>query len=187
MAVGIIRCEEVPLFAELLDQGLSNRVGVHRGGVADAEDVPRTAASGDRIGMAAGYDVQHLLLAGDLRDRNRYAGIDVADDEADLVAFDQLARLLHAGADVIGGVLDQELDRPAQNAALLVDILDGIFSADEFALRDGGVNAGEGIDQSDPDRGFAPGLDDEGRCNLRRSNDSAGFQNGAPIDRKTAL
>ena len=112
--------------------------------------------------MAAGDDVQHLLLAGDLRHRDRDAGIDVADDEADLVALDQLARLLHAGADVVGGVLDQELDRPAQNAALLVDLLDGKFGADHLVLRERGINAGQRIDHSDPDRRFASGLDDEG-------------------------
>ena len=112
--------------------------------------------------MTAGHDMEHLLLAGDLRHRDRNAGIDVADDEAHLIAFDQLPRLLHSGADIIGGVLDQELDGPAQNAALLVDLLGGEFCSHHLALSDCGINPGQRIDHSDPYRRFASGLDDEG-------------------------
>jgi hypothetical protein len=96
----------------------------------------------------------------DYRDRN--TGIHVADDEAHLVALDQLPRLLHPGADIIGGVLDQKFDRPVQNAALLVDLLGGEFCAYYFALCDRGVNAGQRIHHSDLNRGFAAGFDDEG-------------------------
>jgi hypothetical protein len=47
-----------------------------------------------------------------LRDRGRDAGIDVADHEIHLIALDQLACLLHASANVVGRVFDQE-PRPA--------------------------------------------------------------------------
>src|SRR5450432_646158 len=51
-----------------------------------------------------------FLFGCDLRDRSRNARIDVANHEGDLIALDQLARLLHAGADVIGGILHQQFD-----------------------------------------------------------------------------
>jgi len=79
-----------------------------------------------------------------------------------LIALDQLARFLHAGADVVGRVFDQKLDRSAQNAALLVDLLGGEFGAHHFALRNRGIDSGQGINHADPHRRFAAGLDDEG-------------------------
>ena len=56
----------------------------------------------------------------------------------------------------------RQLDRPAENAALLVDLLGGEFGSHHFALGDRGINAGQGIDHADLDRCFAAGLDDEG-------------------------
>ena len=58
--------------------------------------------------------MQHPLLVADLGDGLGDAGIHVADEESDLIALDQLARLLHAGADVVRRVFDQELDRSSR-------------------------------------------------------------------------
>jgi hypothetical protein len=113
--------------------------------------------------MAAADDVQHFLFAGNLCNRRRDAGIDVADDEAHLIALDQLVGFLHAGADVVGGVFNQQLDLAAEDAALLVDLLDGVFGTHHLALRDRRVNAGQGIDKSDLHRSVGQGLNDEGR------------------------
>ena len=77
-----------------------------------------------------------------------------------------LSRLLHAGADVVGGVLDQELDRAAENAALLVDLGLGVFGALDLALRQRRQNAGQRIDHAD----------------LHRLSPRALMMNGAPID-----
>jgi len=63
--------------------------------------------------MAARHDVKDFLLGGHLRHRIGDAGVNVAEDYGDLVAVDQLSRLLHAGADIIGRILNQELDRTA--------------------------------------------------------------------------
>jgi len=128
---------------------------------------------GDRIGMSTRDDVQDLLFAGDLRHRDRNAGIDVADDEADLIAFNQLAGFLHAGADVVGGVFDQKLDRPAENAAVFVDFFGGEFGSHHLALCNRSIGAGDRIDHADPDRRFAAGFDDEGGRELHCSNGSA--------------
>ena len=88
-------------------------------------------------------------------------GIDVADHEVDAVALDQLARLLHAGADVVGGVLDQQFDLASENAALGVDLRDGVFGAHHLVAGRRGINAGQGIDHADPDWSFPARLNDE--------------------------
>ena len=64
------------------------------------------------------------------------AGVDVADDEIDLIALDQLARLLHAGADIVRGVLHQQFGLSPEDAALLVDVLGREFGAVQLALGD---------------------------------------------------
>ena len=109
--------------------------------------------------MTAGNDVQDLLLGGDLGDRGRDARIDVADHEVDLVALDQLARLLHAGADVIGGIFHQQFDLASENAALGVHLLDGELGSHHLVAGRRGVDAGERIDHAHPDRASrrAPG------------------------------
>jgi len=106
--------------------------------------------------------VQNLLLGGHLSHRLGDTRVHVADDEADLVAVDQLAGLLHPGTDVIRRVFDQELDLAAQHAALGIDVVDRKPRADHFVLRDRRIYAGQRIDHADLYRGFAAGLDDEG-------------------------
>ena len=131
--------------------------------------------------MAAGNDVQHLLLRRDLRDRRGNAGIDVADHEVDAVALDQLARLLHAGADVIGGVLDQQLDLASENAARGVDLRDGVLGAHHLVAGGCGVSAGQGVDHADPDWRFPARLNDERRSDLERT------QRGGALDQRAAI
>ena len=71
--------------------------------------------AGDRVGMAARNDVQDFLFVGHLRHRQRERGIDVAEQKIDLVAVDQLARLLHRRAGVAaGGILDDQFDVAAR-------------------------------------------------------------------------
>ena len=100
----------------------------------------------------------------------------------DLVALDQLARLLHAGADVVCGILHQELDRAPQHAALGVDLLDGKLCADQFVLRHGGINPRERIYHADADRRFAARRDDERRRDLKGTGCGGAFEHGATIE-----
>ena len=95
---------------------------------------------------------KHLLFIGHLRHGVGDAGIHVAEDDIDLVAVDQLARLLHAGADIVGRILDQKLDLTAENAALLIDFGVGVFGAVDLALRQRRQHAGQRIDHADLDR-----------------------------------
>ena len=116
--------------------------------------------------MAAGNDVQDFLFGGNLGDRRRDAGIDVADHEVDLIPLDQLARLLHAGADVVGGIFHQQFDLSPENAAFGVDLLDRELGSHHLVAGWRCVDAGEWIDHADPDRRFAARGDDKGGRHL---------------------
>src|SRR6185437_6175072 len=107
---------------------------------------------------------------------------DVADHEVDAVALDQLAGLLHAGADVVGGVLDQQFDLAAEDAALGVDLLDGEPGAHHLVAGGRGVNTGQGIDHAHLDRGFTARLDDEGRGELERAERGGALDQGAAVE-----
>ena len=123
-----------------------------------------------------------------LRHRERQRRIDVAEQEVDLVALDQLARLLHGGAGVAAGrILDQQLDLAAENAALGVDLLDRQLAADQFVLAERGVGAGQRIVEADLDRVGGAGADDErtgelgGGKDRPRFDESTAVYAGAPI------
>ena len=63
---------------------------------------------GDRVGMTAGHDVQCMQLARHFAKGDRHRRIDIAEQKVDLVALDQLARLLHRDAGIgTGRILDQ--------------------------------------------------------------------------------
>src|SRR5208282_3948083 len=98
--------------------------------------------------------------------------VHVPDEELDAVAFDQLARLLHAGADVVGRILDQELNLAAEHAAL---------DADQLVLRHRGIDPGERIDHADLDRVGGARRPDEGRGDLSETDDGAGLDDGAAV------
>ena len=87
--------------------------------------------AGHRIGVAAGNDMQHLGLVRHFAEGERHRRIDVAEQEVDFVAVDQLVRLLHRGAGIgAGRILDQEFDLAAENAALGVDLVDRQLAPD---------------------------------------------------------
>ena len=87
-----------------------------------------------------------------LRHGERQRRVHVAEQEIDLVAVDQLARLLHRNAGVAAGrILDEELDRPAENAALGVDLLERQLAADQLVLAERGVGAGQRVVEADLD------------------------------------
>ena len=70
----------------------------------------------------------------------------------DLVAVDQLARLLHRDASVRAGrILDHELNPTAEDAALGVDLVKGHLAADELVLAQRRISAGQRIVEPDLD------------------------------------
>src|SRR6516165_4789071 len=183
MAERVVRRNEVPFLAVLVEQQFGNGVGLHLRRVTHAIDVPVAILAGDAVGVAAGDNVQHLLLVRYLGDGERDPRIHIAYEELDAVAFDQLARLLHASADIIGRVLDQELNLAAEHATLGVDLLDSVFNADQFILRHRSVDAGKWIDHADLDRIGGTRQPYEGRGDLGETGDSAGFDDNAAVYR----
>ena len=77
------------------------------------------------------YDMQDPLFVRDLSHGEGERGIGVAEQEIDLVAFDQLARLHDRSPGVSARrILDDQLDRTAENAALGVDGVDRHLATD---------------------------------------------------------
>ena len=132
--------------------------------------------------------MEHALLEGDIRHRLRQPRVDVADEEVDLVALDQLVGLLHRDGGVgAGRILDQQLDLAAEDAALGVDLVDRELGADQFVLAERGVGAGQRIVEADLDVvGRARGLN-EGRGELATPADRGGLDDGAAADSRLAV
>ena len=110
------------LLPYFLNNSSEPRIGLHPRRVADAEDIPMAIRSGHGVGMTAGHDVQDAGFGRDVADGERHGRVDVAEEEIDLVAVDQLMRLLHRRAGVgAGGILGQELTwRPRMPPFLLI-------------------------------------------------------------------
>ena len=103
VAERIIRGDEVPFFPVGAEQQGADGVRFHARRVADAEHVPLAVDPGDAVGVAAGHDVQDALFVRHLRHGLGQCRVHVADQEVDIVALDQLARLLHRRAGVAAG------------------------------------------------------------------------------------
>ena len=95
--------------------------------------------------------------------------------------IDQLARLLYAGPNVVGGVLDQQLDRTAEDAALFVDFGFGIFRPVDLALRQSRQYPCQRIDHPDFDRLVAASGEDE-----RRADRLTGAECKTRLDKRAA-
>jgi hypothetical protein len=102
--------------------------------------------AGHRIGMTAGDDVKHFFLEADIGHRLCERRIDVAEQEVDLIAFDQLVGFLHRDRGFAAGrIFDEQIDFTAENAALGVDLIDGELRAEEFVFSDGGECAARAV------------------------------------------
>src|SRR5262249_35316918 len=100
----------------------------------------------------------------------------------DLIALDQLARLLHAGADVVGRILHQQLDRPAEDAALFVDVRDRELGAGHLVLRGRRIDAGEWVDEADAHGRFAARRDDGRPRDLQGAGRGRALEHGATTE-----
>src|SRR6185312_16689020 len=104
-----------------------------------------------------------------------------ADKEIDLIAFDQLAGLLHSSACVTARrVFREQFDLTAENAALSVDLLDRKLTSDFLILARRSVCAGQRVIETDFDVVCGTRADHEGRSNLQHTCGGGGFQNCAP-------
>ena len=169
-AEGIVGRDEVPFLAVVLEQERGHRIGFHARRVADAEHVPMALRAGDRIGVTAGNDMEHLLLEADIGHRLRQRRIDVAEQEVDLVALDQLVGFLHRdGGFAAGRIFDQQIDFAAEDTALGIDLLDRELAADQFVLADRGEGAGQRVVEADLDWLIPARRDHERRSELRNT------------------
>jgi hypothetical protein len=94
--------------------------------------------------------VEHALLEAGVGHRLGERRVDVAEQEIDLIAVDQLQRLLYRGGGIAAGrILDQRLDLAAEGAALGVDLLEREPGADQFVLAERREGAGQRIIEAD--------------------------------------
>ena len=127
--------------------------------------------------------MQDALFVGHLRHGERERRIDVAEQEIDLVALDQLARFLHRRSGVAaGGILDQHFGLASENSALGVDLLDGELAADDFVLAVGRVCAAQRIGEAELDGIGRAGGDHERAGDLRRAERERGLHDCTAID-----
>ena len=182
VAEGVVRCDEVPPLAVFLVHSVGHRVGHRPRGVAHAIDVPVAVRPGDRVGMAARNDVQHLILTCDLGERQSDRRVHIPDEERHLVAVDQLVRLLHAGAGVVRRILDEQFDGAAENAALRVDLPDGELGTGHFVLGGRRIGSGERIDHADAKRRLAARADDERTGDLQDTGCYGALKECAAMD-----
>ena len=104
------------------------------------------------------------------------AEFSVAQQEIDLVAIDQLARLQHGGARVAAReILHHQVDAASKNAPLGVNLLKGELTADQFVLAQRAEGAGQRIVEANlHDVGGSHTRNERAR-ELRRANRKARF------------
>src|ERR1700722_7285282 len=135
MAKGVIRRQIIELLAVLLDQGRHHGVSFHLRGAANPEDVPVAARACHGVRVASGNDLQDSLLVRDLRYRERLSGVATAQKEIDVVAVDQLVRLLNRCSGVAARrIFDRERQRSAEYAPLTVDLVDRQLTTDKLVF-----------------------------------------------------
>ena len=98
------------------------------------------------VGMSARHDMELALLEAGVRHGLRQRRIDVADQEIDFVALDQLQGFLNRGGGIATGrIFDQKLDLAAENSSLGINLLDGKLRA-AYLLEMGKVYAKPMVD-----------------------------------------
>src|SRR3989449_5781869 len=151
VAERVVGGEEVPATdLPLPDEPVADGADVLGVAPLGREDVAVAALAPDLVGVGAGVDHEdprplHLVADGEARGRR-----DEPFDRHDLVLLDQLPRLLHRHARV-GLVLGDQLDLPAEDAALLVQLLDPERRALLAVLADGAEEARERDELPDAD------------------------------------
>src|SRR5205823_4148949 len=152
VAKRVVRGEEVPAGdLALADEPVPDRADVHRVAALGREDVAVAALAPDLVGVRPGVDHQELRALDLVADGEARGRGDEPLDRDDAVLLDQLARLLHRDARV-RLVLGDQLELPAERAALLVQFLDGERRALLAVLADRAEEAGERDELPDADR-----------------------------------
>ena len=126
-------------------------------GIVEADAESLIVAIDALIGGAGGGDQQDIIITGSGNNGGILTGENAA--EGNLHApVHQLAIGIDSAFGLALGILIAEFDLLAGNAASLVDLLDGQFSAVLFGQTVVGIGAGEGADAADLDSGGVGGI-----------------------------
>ena len=186
VAVHIIGRQKIPSRAEFFDQRVGDCVRLHRGRFAYAKHIPAALAAGDFVGVPAGHDVQLAFLGRHARHRQRYRRVDVAGDEIDLILVDQPPSLFDARHDLIGGIGNEQLRVTAENAAAVIDLIDGEPSAGDLRCGKLRKHPGERFDHANLYRLFFASPDRKRRSERAGGPRQARFDRGATPDQLCA-
>ena len=149
LAPGIVGIGDVPLLAHLVDEIGRERDRLRRRVVERPEAVAVALGRGQRGVEAHADHVDDLVLLEHRHAGEADVGEEAAEMDVDLVLDHQLLGL--AAADVGLGfvVRDHQLDRPAVDAAGLVDAVDRHLHADQRGLAAGGACARQRLQRAD--------------------------------------
>ena len=139
----------MPFLAHLVDEIGPERDGLGRRVIVRAEAVAVALAGGDRRVEADADHVDDLVLLVERHAGEADVGQHAADIGVDLVLDQQLLGLAAADIGLQLVVLGDQLDLAAENAAALVDALDGDLQSDQSGLADRGRTAGKRLDAAD--------------------------------------
>src|SRR5690606_19387137 len=114
----------------------------------------------------ADVEVDALLLHQILADGNGDARGILADDRRNVVDGDELLGRVERRGRAAAGILDDDVELAAEDAAGGVDLLHRQLDAAALVVADGGAGAGKRQDRADGDGG---GLRDDGRGREQRS------------------
>ena len=151
MRPDIVGARQREPLAAVLDQPGNELIALLRRGRSGAEQVRRALLALVELRI----DVERLAACHDrIFDRVAHRGGDAAEHHVDLVALDQLADIADGDRFVGGGVLDKELERPAEQAAGGVDLLDDHLGDIGVGVAGIGDRSGQVGGDADLDRTF---------------------------------
>jgi hypothetical protein len=178
-AARIVGCGGDDLLAEIVVDVVRHRgrelIGRDRG----AEQIG-IAVPGDGVGAGAGHDVEGLLLLHVVEHRECDVARLNADHQVDLVAFNELFRLLQSDLRVELVVLFDQLDLSAGDSP--IDAVEIEIHSVQIVLARVGQSARVRIDVADPDRSISLRQYRGRRQSRRQSRSRAGgvFYEGSP-------
>ena len=153
-----------PALGRKLGRLLRQHGRLHVGSGAQAEGVTVALGPGDGVAQGFGGDEKHLVPAGEIGDRQTDVGEEGAGQQHHLLAAHQLLGEAHGVAGLAPVVARDHLERPAENAALGVDLVQRQLPAVAIRHGEGGQRPGVAVELADPDRlGGEPASGDKGR------------------------
>ena len=118
-----------------------------------------------------------------LAECDRHRRVDVAEQEIDIVALDQLARFLDSNAGIgARRILDQQLALAAEDAAFGIDLLDRQLAADLLVLAELGISAGQRIVEAELDLVGSASGNREGCRQLRDTGGSSSLDDSPTVE-----